>query len=120
VRRIALAFSLLGVLIAPLAPAASGSAHPALRVLDKAPLILRGTGFEPAERVKVTVVTQPAQLVRLTRASRFGKFVVQFDTVVDACYGARTARAVGRRGSKASIVLERPLQRYCVAPGGAP
>lgn len=119
-RRIALVFALLGVLIAPLASAASESTQPALRVLDKDPLILRGTGFKPAERVKVTVVTQPAQLVRRARASRFGTFVVQFDTIVDACYGARGAAAVGTRGSKASIVLARPLPRYCVEPGGAP
>jgi hypothetical protein len=120
VRRIALTFALLGVLIAPLAPAASESTRPALRVLDKAPLILRGTGFKPAERVKVTVVTQPAQLVRRSSTSRFGTFVVRFDTTVDPCYGARAAAAVGMRGSKASIVLARPLQRSCVELGGAP
>ena len=119
-RRIALSFALLGVLIAPLTPAASQSTRPALRVLDKAPLILSGTGFKPAERVKVTVVTQPAQLVRRASASRFGTFRVQFDTMVDPCYGARAARVVGTRGSKASIVLARPLQRSCVEPGGAP
>jgi hypothetical protein len=89
-------------------------------VLDKAPLVLRGTGFKPADRVKVSVVTASDQLVRLTRASRFGTFVVRFDTVVDACYGARAAAAVGTRGGRATIVLARPLDRYCVAPGGAP
>jgi hypothetical protein len=120
VRRIALGVALLGVLIASLAPAASDSAQPALRALDKAPLVLRGTGFQPAERVKVTVVTQRARLVHHTFASRLGIFVVRFDTIVDACYGARAATAAGTRGSKASIVLARPLERYCVEPGGAP
>ena len=113
-------FTLLGVSIAPLARATPDSTGLALQVLDKAPLVLRGTGFVPAERVRVTVVTAHAQLVRRTRASGVGRFVVRFDTVVDACYGARKATAVGRRGSKVSLVLERPLQRHCVELSGAP
>lgn len=118
-RRIAL-FTLLGVSIAPLAQATPDSTAPALHVLDKAPLVLRGTGFVPTERVKVTVITPHAELVRRTWASRLGRFVVRFDTVVDACYGARRATAVGRRGNKVSIVLERPLQRECAELAGAP
>ena len=109
-----------GALVAPIAAAAPDSVHPALRVLDKTPLILRGTGFEPAERVRVTVVAQNTQLVRRTLASRLGTFVVRFETVVDACYGAQAATAVGARGSKASIVLERPWRRHCVELSGAP
>jgi len=111
---------LLVAFVAPLSPAASTSPQPTLRVLDKAPLVLGGTGFRRADRVRVEVVTESVQLVRTTRASRFGTFVVRFDTVVDACHGARAATAVGTRGSKAAIVLERPLDRYCLAPGGAP
>ena len=112
--------TLLGVSIAPLAQATPDSTGPALQVLDKAPLVLRDTGFKPTDRVSVSVVTESGQLVRVTRASRFGTFVVRFDTVVDACHGARAATAIGRRGSRAAIVLARPLDRYCVAPGGAP
>jgi hypothetical protein len=112
--------SLLVAVVAPLSPAASSSPQPTLRMLDKAPLVLRGTGFKRAERVKVSVVTEPVKLVRTTRASRSGTFVVRFDTFVDACHGARAATAIGMRGSKAAIVLARPLDRYCVAPGGAP
>jgi hypothetical protein len=119
-RRIALVVSVLSALIAPLAGAASDSAQPRLRVLDKAPLVLRGTGFAAAERVKVAVVTRDGEVIRRTRASRLGIFVVRFDTFVDACFGARQANAEGRRGSKASIVLERPLQRECAELGGAP
>jgi hypothetical protein len=113
-------FTLLGVSIAPLAQAAPDSTRPALQVLDKAPLVLRGRGFGPAERVRVTVVKAHTQLVRQTRASGVGTFVVRFDTVVDACYGARAATAVGVGGSKASIVLERPWQRHCGELSGAP
>ena len=107
-------------LVAPLAAAMPDSVHPALRVLDKAPLILRGTGLEPEERVRVTVVAQHAQLVRRVLASRLGTFVVRFDTVVDACYGARAATAVGTRGTRVSIVLERRWQRECTEPSDAP
>lgn len=116
----ALAVALLAALVASFSAAASTSAKPALRVLDKAPLVLTGTGFKGTEWVKVTVATEPTELSKWRRASRFGTFVVQFDTVVDVCYGARAATAVGKRGSKASIVLERPWERYCVESGPAP
>ena len=119
-RLIALAVALLVALIASVSSAASTSAKPTLRVLDKAPLVLVGTGFKRAEWVKVTVATDPTELSQWRHASRFGTFVSRFDTVVDACYGARSATAVGRRGSKASIVLERPWERYCVEPGTPP
>lgn len=119
-RLLALAVALLVALIASFSSAASTSARPALRVLDKAPLVLVGTGFKRAEWVKVTVATEPTVLSQSRRASRFGTFVVRFDTFVDACYGARSATAVGMRGSRASIVLERPWERYCLVPGGAP
>jgi len=116
----ALILTVLVVSSAPLAHATSDPTEPALQVLDKAPLVLWGTGFAPAERVKVTVVTPHSELVRRTRASRFGRFVVRFETVVDACYGARRATAAGRRGSRVSIVLDRPLERACVELSGAP
>lgn len=118
--RLTLALSLLSLLAAPFSLAASTSPQPTLRALDKAPLVLLGTGFKRVERVKVSVVTQPVQLIRTTRASRSGTFVVRFDTIVDACYGARTATAIGARGSRATIVLARPLDRYCVEPEVAP
>jgi hypothetical protein len=119
-RLLALALALSGILVALVAPAASTSVKPTLRVLDKAPLVLTGTGFKRAEWVKVSVATEPTELSQWRRASRFGSFVVRFDTVVDACYGARSALAVGKRGSRASIVLERPWERYCLVPGGLP
>ena len=119
-RRLALICGTLGVLVAPPAQATSDSSRAALQVLDRAPLVLLGTGFVPAERVQVTVVTRGGELVSRTRASQRGRFVARFDTVVDACHGARRATAVGRRGSKVSIVLERPVERECVEPSGVP
>jgi hypothetical protein len=122
VRIFALAVALLVALIASFSSEASTSAKPALRVLDKAPLVLVGTGFKRAEwvRVKVTLAAEPAELSQSRRASRLGTFVMRFNTVVDVCYGASSANAVGMRGSRASIVLERPGERYCLVPGGAP
>jgi hypothetical protein len=117
------ALALVGALVAlvvPLAPTASTSSKPVLRVLEKAPLVLQGTGFEQAEWVKVTVSTEPRVLSQWKHASRVGSFVARFDTVVDACYGAKAASAVGKRGSKAVIALVRPWERYCVEPGTPP
>jgi hypothetical protein len=110
----------IGTWVAPLAAETLDPAQPALQVLEKAPLALRGTGFVPGERVTVTVTTADGELGRRTRASRLGRFVVRFDTFVDACHGARKAFAVGRRGSKASLVLERPAYRECAELAGVP
>jgi hypothetical protein len=81
---------------------------PHLRVLDRAPLTLRGTHFRARERVRVTVTATDTQ-TRTVRTSRVGSFTTQFDDVKVGRCGGLAVRAVGARGGQASLkVLQQP------------
>jgi hypothetical protein len=91
----------------------------ALRLVDNDPLTLRGSSFEPGERVRVTVSTQPRRWQRRVRAGPAGAFRVVFQQVQvgDPCTTDFHATAVGGEGSIAR--LKRP-QRLCPMPLGGP
>jgi hypothetical protein len=108
--------------IVALALAASGSAAQAnerstsgratLKLVNKAPLKLRGSGFLTRERVRITVSAQRRTTKRVIASAR-GSFVVAFsDVVVDRCHGL-TVVAVGAGGSRASLKLPQP---HCPPP----
>lgn len=94
--------------LAPVAAARSTS-HPALRIADRQPLAVVGTGFRASERVRVTVVTS-SRAVRTVVASRAGVFRVTFAAGEerDRCSGL-FVRAVGARGSLAVAKLPQPM-----------
>lgn len=78
---------------------------PRLRLADAAPLTLRGTGFAPRERVRVTVVAATTRTKRIV-AGPSGVFVARFAaTAVHRCDGL-FAQASGSEGSLAR--LKRP------------
>lgn len=80
-----------------------------LQLADAAPLTLRGTGFVPAERVRLTVSTQTTRTRRVV-AGRSGTFVVRFAGIAyDRCNDL-LAQATGSEGSLAR--LKRP-QPFC-------
>jgi len=80
----------------------------ALRLVDRAPLKLRGRGFHARELVRVTISVERRTTKRV-RATAAGSFLVTFPGVlVDRC-NALTAFAVGARGSRASLKLPQPL-----------
>jgi hypothetical protein len=83
--------------------------RPALQLIDRQPLTLKGSRFRARERVRVTVTLNDHAYVRWTRASRPGTFAVRFgDVHVDRCSGF-IARAIGNGGSRASYKLPQPL-----------
>jgi hypothetical protein len=85
---------------------------PRLRLADAAPLTLRGTGFAPGERVRVTVAAARTRTKRLV-AGRSGTFVARFAGItVHRCDGL-FAQASGSEGSLAR--LKRP-QTFCPPP----
>jgi hypothetical protein len=89
---------------------------PHLRLLDRAPLTLRGTHFRARERVRVAIAaTVPA--TRVVRAGRDGSFTVRFDAVSVGRCGEASAQAVGARGERASLKV---LQQEDCAPGLGP
>jgi hypothetical protein len=84
---------------------------PQLRLVDLAPVKLRGTLFLPGEAVRVTLTVRRTW-VRHTRANRSGTFTVSFGLVaIEPCRGSVIGRALGARGSRARFEREcRPTQ----------
>lgn len=97
------------VAIATASGAFAAGRAPALRVLDRDPLVVRGESFRPGERVVVTAFTGLGpRSVRTT--ARGGVFRVAFRLPDQPCAGARAVRARGSLGSTATLRL---------APAGA-
>jgi hypothetical protein len=90
---------------AALGGTAGAAPRASLRVVERAPLVLRGTGFKPRETVRVRLMA-PAAL-RVVRASRAGGFVVRFRGV-DRCGGILVVRAAGAQGDHVLLRLPRP------------
>jgi len=104
--------ALLVVVTAAVAAAAVQARPPAsaLRIVDRDPLTVVGTGFKPYERVVVTARgdMEPAR-VRVF-AGRLGRFRAHFEIAFDPCTGPEIIRAAGVNGSVAQIKL---LLREC-------
>jgi hypothetical protein len=90
---------LIAVVVGALAPfivagsslsGAHATAHPArhatprLRLADRNPATVRGTGFRARSHIRVTL-TAGQKFVRRLTASRQGAFTVAFPTAVDRC-----------------------------------
>jgi hypothetical protein len=83
------------------------SGPPAMSIVDRTPLTLRGTGFGAGERVRV-LVRSPGSAQKRVTASRRGLFVAAFSkTSYNRCSGL-TAFAIGSRGSRARLLLPAP------------
>jgi hypothetical protein len=81
---------------------------PALRLLDRQPLVLRGRSFLPRELVKVTVTTDAQRSVKRLRATSTGMFTANFVAVeLDRCSGMLVV-ATGSRGSQARLKMPQP------------
>lgn len=95
-------FLILAVLVvAALAPslAPAGALHARVWLADRSPLVVRGAGFAPAERVTVTV-TGAGRFVRAVTATRSGAIVARWTAVpAKAGCAALFIRAVGARGT---------------------
>jgi hypothetical protein len=78
-----------------------------LRLIDDTtPVMLRGSGFQPREHVRIIIAASSSQSIRRTVATRLGRFAVKLESVdVNACTGL-SIRAVGSDGTKAT--LKRP------------
>ena len=108
---------LFGALVALVAIAPAGSAAPAkphLRIVDHAPLALRGEGFKAAERVTLRVTLGQATVKRHVTVSPGGSFKTVFTTMrLDGCKSLH-AEAAGSKGSRVSFSLETTLK--CASP----
>ena len=73
--------------------------------ISQGPLRVKGTSFQPRERVKLTVVGTAVR--RRATASSKGSFVVAFPGL-DTCNGV-TVKATGSRGSRAAFNLSQGI-----------
>jgi hypothetical protein len=86
---------------------AAASTQASLSLVDRQSVVLRGRGFHPLERVRVTVQTGVTR-VAYVRAARAGSFTVTFlGTNVPRC-GGLFARARGSAGSLATLKIPLP------------
>jgi hypothetical protein len=95
----------LAILLATVAPslAPAGSLRARVWLADRSPLVVRGSGFASAERVKVTV-TGAGRFVRTVTATRSGAIVARW-TGVPAKAGCATLfiRAAGANGTVVTV-----------------
>ena len=98
------------------AAAAGPAGTPRVRVPDTTPFTVRGTGFEPRERVTVTIVMDGSH-ARAVTAGATGVFVVTFPTVELKECVSYSVRAVGSHGSKAAF---KPPRVMCGPPPPPP
>ena len=89
-------------------------ARPLLGVAGTSPFEIRGSGFEPGERVQILLALNGRQHSRSTVATRAGVFQVTFGVSAGAC-GRFTVFAHGSKGSRARVLHRRALPD-CVSP----
>lgn len=119
-RRLIVACVCVGLVVSTVAAAVDArdaKRLPALRLVESAPLTLRGTEFVRGERVRVEVRVGAHVASRATRAGTAGAFVVSFPgATFDRCSDL-FASAVGATGTRATLKLPRP---HCPVPLTAP
>lgn len=93
--------------------ATAASPRPVLKLVDREPLVIRGEGFQPGERVTVTAFTGLGPRVVRTTAYR-GVFRATFRLPDQPCATAWLVRARGSLGSTAAMRLA--ASRACVPP----
>ena len=94
-------------------PTAGAVSAPKLTLVTKAPLVVRGTGFTPSERVTVTAMTLSGARRVVVRATLSGRFSATIRVVNQPCGRAFAVRAVGGTGGAAT---QRIAAAPCVPP----
>jgi hypothetical protein len=84
-------------------PAPDARLRAQLAVVDATPLTIKGTGFQPGERVKL-VLFGPAALSRIVRAGVRGGFTAPFRIDIGRC-DPLLVRATGTLRSRAVLDL---------------
>jgi hypothetical protein len=98
------------MLIVPLiaavfASSAAAASAPKVTLVDRAPVVLRGTSFKPYERIRLRTVMVGELTTRIVHATRTGSFRVSFTNVTLGACAAYSVRAIGDRGSRALLRL---------------
>ncbi len=109
---------LLGTSLSATVALGSFSGRSSLRLVDRTPVIVRGSGFAAGEQVSVAL-SAGTRSVRRAQATEAGTFVVRFGLSLGRC-ARYSIQAVGSTGSRARLVSRIALA--CVSgvrPGGS-
>ena len=90
-------------------------ARAALVVTNRHPATVRGTGFKPSSRVKVTMA-EGQTLVRRPLTNSSGTFTTSFPMVIDRCSGFTISAS---QPGRTTVVLRSPAKPEC-APASTP
>lgn len=82
-------------------------------IADESPLVVRGTGFKAAERVRVTVTHGKTIFTRVTYARATGVVVARWTASMPTTCASTFVLAVGSEGSRASY---RNVANDCAQP----
>jgi hypothetical protein len=80
----------------------ASTARPALRLLDRTPVIVSGRGFEPQEVVRVRLAVGERVSTRRARTSAAGAFRVRFTVSLGRCKSF-SLQAFGSAGNRARL-----------------
>ena len=108
VKRITLGLVLVASLVLAVAAASATSAtRPTVRLVDRTPIVVRGSGFEAHERVTV-VVAAGTRWTRRVTATAGGTLVARFTVSIGRC-ARYSIQAFGSAGSRARVLPTRPV-----------
>jgi hypothetical protein len=93
---------LLGFLVLAM-PALAGGYGATLREVSRTPLQLQGRSFRAGERVTVRVTARGATTTAAVKAGSSGTFVLRFDQISLGRCGSAVVKAIGSRGSVATL-----------------
>jgi hypothetical protein len=109
---LAAAAVLVSLLAIGTAQARDAADKPRIRVLDLAPLTLRGVDFDASEQIRLVVRLGDRTVIRKLLATSTGSFTSRYPTMrYNRCNGSLEVTASGRKGSRVSwelIPLECP------------
>jgi hypothetical protein len=91
------------LLLAAVFPAASTATGARLAVTDRAPFTVHGLGFAPRERVRVVVMATGDGSTKWATSGPAGGLVVRFPGVKLGSCPAYVVRAIGSKGSRATL-----------------
>jgi hypothetical protein len=74
-------------------------------IIDESPLVVRGTGFKPAERVTVTVTHGKTIFRRVVLARTTGVVVARWTSSLPTTCASTFVLAVGSKGSRATYKI---------------
>jgi hypothetical protein len=96
----------IAALLVVVGAAQAQNERPRIRILDAAPLTLRGVDFERAEAVRLVVRLGERTVVRKLLASSSGGFTATYPAMrYNRCGGSLEVTATGRKGSRVSWEL---------------